>query len=31
VDAIQGSVMIDVEPDQVQLEKDIVYQLVTKR
>jgi len=31
VDAIQGSVMIDVEPHQVQLEKDIVYQLVTNR
>ena len=31
VDAIPGSVMIDVEPHQVQLEKDAVYQLVTKR
>ena len=31
VDAIPGSVMIDVEPDQVQLEKDTVYQLVTNR
>ena len=31
VDAIQGSVMIDVEPYQVQLEIDTVYQLVTKR
>ena len=31
VDAIPGSVMIDVEPDQVQLEKDAVYQLVTNR
>jgi transcription termination/antitermination protein NusG len=31
VDAIPGSVMIDVEPHQVQLEKDKVYQLVTKR
>jgi transcription antitermination factor NusG len=31
VDAIPGSVMIDVEPHQVQLEKDTVYQLVTKR
>jgi transcription antitermination factor NusG len=31
VDAIPGSVMIDVEPYQVQLEKDTVYQLVTKR
>ena len=31
VDAIPGSVMIVVEPHQVQLEKDTVYQLVTKR
>ena len=31
VGAIQGSVMIDVEPYQVQLEKDTVYQLVTNR
>ena len=31
VDAIPGSVMIDVEPHQVQLEKDIIYQQVTKR
>ena len=31
VDAIQGSVMIDVEPHQVQLEKDAVYQMVTSR
>ena len=31
VDAIPGSVMIDVEPQQVRLEKDAVYQLVTKR
>ena len=31
VDAIPGSVMIDVEPHQVQLEKDAVYQLVTNR
>ena len=31
LDAIPGSVMIDVEPHQVQLEKDAVYQLVTKR
>ena len=31
VDAIPGSVMIDVEPHQVQLEKDAVYQMVTKR
>ena len=31
VDAIPGSVMIDVEPHEVQLEKDAVYQLVTKR
>ena len=31
VDAIPGSVMIDVEPHQVQLEKDTVYQLVTNR
>ena len=29
VDAIPGSVMIEVEPYQVQLEKDAVYQLVT--
>ena len=31
VDAIPGSVMIDVEPHQVQLEKDAVYQMVTNR
>ena len=31
VDAIPGSVMIDVEPHQVQLKKDTVYQLVTNR
>jgi len=31
VDAIPGSVMIDVEPYQVQLEKDTIYQLVTNR
>jgi transcriptional antiterminator NusG len=31
VDAIPGSVMIDVEPHKVQLEKDTVYQLVTNR
>ena len=31
VDAIPGSVMIDVESHQVQLEKDAVYQLVTNR
>ena len=31
IDAIPGSVMIDVEPHQVQLEKDTVYQLVTNR
>ena len=31
VDAIPGSVMIDVEPHKVQLEKDAVYQLVTDR
>jgi transcription termination/antitermination protein NusG len=31
VDAIPGSVMIDVEPHQVQLEKDEIYQLVTSR
>ena len=31
VDAIPGSVMIDVEPFQVQMEKDAVYQLVTSR
>jgi len=30
-DAISGSVMIDVEPHQVHLEKNTVYQLVTKR
>ena len=30
VDAIPGSVMIDVEPHQVQLEKDTIYQQVTK-
>ena len=29
VNAIPGSVMIDVEPYQVQLEKDSIYQLVT--
>ena len=31
VDAIPGSVMIDVEPHQVQLEKDGVYQWITNR
>ena len=31
VDTIPGLVMIDVEPHQVQLEKDTVYQLVTNR
>jgi transcription termination/antitermination protein NusG len=31
VEAIPGSVMIDVEPHQVQLEKDAVYQLVSNR
>ena len=31
VDAIPGSVMIEVEPHQVQFEKDTVYQLVSKR
>jgi transcription antitermination factor NusG len=31
VDAIPGSVMIEVEPHQVQLEKDTVYSLVTSR
>ena len=31
VDAIPGSVMIDVEPHHVQLKKDAVYQLVTNR
>ena len=31
VDAIPGSVMIDVEPHQVQLEKNAVYQLVNSR
>ena len=31
VDAIPGSVMIEVEPHQVQLEKDTTYSLVTSR
>jgi len=31
VDAIPGSVMIDVEPHQVQLEKDAICQLVSSR
>ena len=31
VDAIPGSVMIDVEAHQVQLEKDAAYSLVTRR
>ena len=31
VDAIPGSVMIDVEPHQLQLEKDALYSLVTSR
>ena len=31
VDAIPGSVMIEVEPHQVQLEKDSAYSLVTSR
>ena len=31
VDAIPGSVMIEVEPHQVQLEKDTAYSLVTSR
>lgn len=31
VDAIPGSVMIEVEPNQVQLEKDTSYSLVTRR
>ena len=31
VDAIPGSVMIEVKPYQVQLEKDTVYSLVTNR
>ena len=31
IDAIPGSVMIDVEPHQVQLEKDAIYSLVTSR
>ena len=31
VDAIPGSIMIDVEPHQVQLEKDELYSLVTSR
>ena len=31
VDAMPGSVMIEVEPHQVQLEKDSAYSLVTSR
>ena len=31
VDTIPGSVMIDVEPHQIQIENDTVYQLVTNR
>ena len=31
VDAIPGSVMIEVEPNQVQLEKDTAYSLVISR
>ena len=31
VDAIPGSVMIDVEAHKVQLEKDTLYSLVTSR
>ena len=31
VDAIPGSVMIEVEPHQVQLEKDTAYSIVTSR
>ena len=31
IDAIPGSFIIDVDPHQVQLEKDAVYQLVTNR
>ena len=31
VDAIPGSVMIEVEPHQVQVEKDSAYSLVTSR
>ena len=31
IDAIPGSVMIEVEPHQVQLEKDSAYSLVTSR
>ena len=31
VDAIPGSVMIEVEPHQVKLEKDTVYSLVNSR
>ncbi len=31
VDAIPGSVMIEVEPNQVQLEKDKIYSLVNNR
>ena len=31
IDAIPGSVMIDVEPHQVQLEKDELYRLVTSK
>jgi len=31
IDAIPGSVMIDIEPHQVQLEKDELYRLVTSK
>ena len=31
IDAIPGSVMIDVEPQQVQLEKDELYRMVTSK
>ena len=31
IDAIPGSVMIDVEPHQVQLEKDELYRMVTSK
>ena len=31
VDSVPGSVMIEVEPHQLQMEKDSIYQLVTNR
>ena len=31
VDAIPGSVMIEVEPDKVQMEKDAAYTIVSRR